>query len=159
LADDRPCVQHERIDIPMTTTEAAVFVPPLPKPDPLTQFFWDGVQAHKLMILRCDSCGTYIHLPRVICRVCLSRSLTPTEVSGRATLATWTSPAQPFDPYYATHLPYVLAVVELVEQKNLKMVSNIVDAAEEDLRIDMPLQVTFVEVAPGSTLPLFRPAG
>jgi uncharacterized OB-fold protein len=143
----------------MTTTEPGVLYPPLPAPDPLTQFFWDGVEQHKLMILRCDSCGTYIHLPRVICRVCLSRSLTPVEVSGRARLATWTSPAQPFDPYYRTHLPYVLAVVELVEQENLKMVSNVVDAAEEDLRIEMPLEVTFREVAPGCTLPLFKPAG
>ncbi|HEY2331187.1 MAG TPA: OB-fold domain-containing protein [Acidimicrobiales bacterium] len=143
----------------MSTTDLPVFYPPLPSPDPLTQFFWDGVEQHKLMILRCDNCGTYIHLPRVICRVCLSRSLTPAEVSGRATLATWTSPAQPFDPYYRMHLPYVLAVVELVEQKNLKMVSNIVDANEEDLRIDMPLEVVFREVAPGCTLPLFKPAG
>jgi uncharacterized protein len=141
----------------MTTTEPQVFPPPLPKPDPLTQFFWDGVEAHKLMILRCDSCGTYIHLPRDICRVCLSTSLSPAEVSGRATLTTWTSPAQPFDPYYATHMPYVLAVVELVEQKNLKMVTDIVDCDEADLRIDMPLEVTFREVTPGCTLPLFKP--
>jgi uncharacterized OB-fold protein len=143
----------------MTTTEPPMFSPPLPKPDALTQFFWDGVDAHKLLILRCDNCGTYIHLPRDICRVCLSTSLSPAEVSGRATLATWTSPAQPFDPYYRMHMPYVLAVVELVEQANLKMVSNVVDCAEEDLRIDMPLEVTFRELVPGCTLPLFKPVG
>ncbi|MGD9797027.1 MAG: Zn-ribbon domain-containing OB-fold protein [Acidimicrobiia bacterium] len=144
----------------MTTAEQPqVFSPPLPLPDARTQFFWDGVEAHKLLILRCDSCGTYIHLPRDICRVCHSTSLTPTEVSGRAVLSTWTMPSQPFDPYYATHLPYVLAVVELVEQKNLKMVTNIVDCDEADLRIEMPLEVTFREVAPGCTLPLFKPVG
>jgi hypothetical protein len=143
----------------MSTTDQPVFYPPLPNPDPLTQPFWDGVAAGKLVIQRCDNCGTYIHLPRVICRVCLSRSLTPTEVSGQARLTTWTSPAQPFDPFYRMHMPYVLAVVELVEQDNLKMVTNIVDAPEEDLRIEMPLEVVFREVAPGCTLPLFRPVG
>jgi uncharacterized OB-fold protein len=143
----------------MITTEPGVLYPPLPIPDPITQFFWDGVEQHKLMIQRCDGCGTYIHWPRVVCRVCLSTSLTPTEVSGRGTLSTWTMPAQPFDPYYATHMPYVLAVVELDEQKNLKLVTNIVDCAEEDLRIDMPVEVVFREVAPGYTLPLFRPVG
>jgi hypothetical protein len=143
----------------MTTTEPGVTYPPLPKPDPLTQFFWDGVEQHTLMIQRCDNCGTYIHLPRDICRVCLSTSLSPAQVSGQARLSTWTSPAQPFDAYYRMHLPYVLAVVELVEQKDLKMVTNIVDAAEEDLRIEMPLEVVFREVAPGCTLPLFTPAG
>lgn len=141
-----------------TEPEAGTLSPPHPKPDALTQFFWDGVAAHRLMILRCDGCGTYIHLPRDVCRVCLSGSLTPTEVSGKARLTTWTIPLQPFDPYYRMHMPYVLAVVELVEQPNLKMVTNIVDCAEEDLRIEMPLEVTFREVAPGLTLPLFKPA-
>jgi hypothetical protein len=35
--------------------------------------------------------------------------------------------------------------------------SQIVDCAEEDLRIDMPLEVTFVELSPELTLPFFRP--
>jgi uncharacterized OB-fold protein len=134
-----------------------VLYPPLPQPDPLTQFFWDGVNEHRLVILRCDACGFYLHLPKVVCRNCLSTSLTPTEVSGRGTLTTWTIPMQPFDPYYQSRVPYVLAVVELEEQPNLKLVTNIVDCAEEDLRIDMAVEVTFREVAPGCTLPLFAP--
>ena len=134
-----------------------VLYPPLPQPDPLTQFFWDGVNEHRLVILRCDACGFYLHLPKVVCRNCLSTSLTPAEVSGRGILSTWTIPMQPFDPYYQSQVPYVLAVVELEEQPNLKLVTNIVDCAEEDLRIDMPVEVTFREVAPGCTLPLFAP--
>lgn len=139
----------------MSSTDA--LFPPLPKADPLTQFFWDGVHEGRLLILRCDTCGFYVHLPRVVCRYCLSTALTPAEVSGRGVLSTWTIPMQPFDPYYQTQVPYVLAVVELDEQPNLKLVTNIVDCAEGDLRIDMPVQVTFREVATGCTLPLFAP--
>ena len=51
-----------------------------------------------------------------------------------------------------------LAVVELVEQANLKMVTNLVDYDKDALRIDMPVRVAFREVAPGLTLPLFAPA-
>ena len=51
----------------------------------------------------------------------------------------------------------MLAVVELAEQENLKLVTNVVDCAREDLRIDMALRVTFREIAPGCTLPLFAP--
>jgi hypothetical protein len=111
------------------------------------------------MILRCDSCGHYVHWPRSVCDNCLSTSLTPTPVSGDATLATWTFPSQPFDPYYATHLPYALAVVELVEEPGLKMVTNLVDYDKGALSIDMPMRVSFREVAPGLTLPLFAPTG
>jgi len=142
---------------PETLDPEAVY-PPLPRPDELTRFFWDGVAEQRLMILRCDDCGFYIHLPRVVCRNCRSIRLTPVEVSGDARLTTWTFPNQPFDPYYASHLPYVLAVVELVEQANLKMVTNVVDCEPGDLRIEMPLHVTYRELAAGCTLPLFAPA-
>jgi uncharacterized protein len=53
-------------------------------------------------------------------------------------------------------VPYVVAVVTLDEGP--RVLTNIVDVAPEDVKIDMPLQVTFAE-AEGSTtpLPLFRP--
>jgi uncharacterized OB-fold protein len=143
----------------MTTELTAANSPPLPEPDELTQFFWDGVDEHELRILRCDGCGKFIHWPRPVCRFCLSTSLTPAPVSGRAKLHTWTQPLQPFDPYFLGQIPYVLAVVELDEQPGLMMVTDIVDCAEDDLRADMPVEVTFREVAPGYTLPFFRPAG
>jgi uncharacterized protein len=141
----------------MTSTEPDL-LPPLPDPSPLTQFFWDGVAEHRLMILRCQDCQHFIHWPREVCRFCLSTDLAPTEVSGRGKLATFTIPMQPYDAFYMSQVPYVLAVVELEEQENLKVVTNIVDCAEEDVTIDMPVEVTFREVAPGVTLPLFRPS-
>jgi len=141
----------------MTSTESDL-LPPLPDPSPLTQFFWDGVAEHRLMILRCQDCQHFVHWPREVCRFCLSTDLAPTEVSGRGKLATFTIPMQPYDPFYMSQVPYVLAVVELEEQENLKVVTNIVDCAEEDVTIDMPVEVTFREVAPGVTLPLFRPS-
>jgi uncharacterized OB-fold protein len=141
----------------MATELTAKTSPPMPQPDELTQFFWDGVNEHELRILQCDRCGKFIHWPRPVCRFCLSTSLTPARVSGRGRLHTWTQPLQPFDPYFLDHIPYVLAVVELDEQPGLMVVTDIVDCAEDDLRIDMPVEVTFREAAPGYTLPFFRP--
>jgi uncharacterized OB-fold protein len=132
--------------------------PPRPLPDPLTQFFWDGVAQHRLMALRCDRCGKFIHPPRAICRFCLCTSLTPTELSGRATLYTWTVAEQAFHPFFADKLPYVYATVELEEQAGLRMVTNIVDHPFEDLIAGMPLEVTFRDVGDGLILPQFRPA-
>jgi uncharacterized protein len=141
----------------MTTELTSANCPPLPQPDELTEFFWDGVNNQELRVLKCDNCGKFIHWPRPVCRFCLATSLTPTQVSGRGRLHTWTIPLQPFDRYFFERLPYVLAVVELDEQPGLMMVTDIVDCAEDDLRIDMPVEVTFREVAPGITLPLFKP--
>ena len=133
-------------------------VRPMPDPTPMTQFFWDGANAHKLLIQRCNECGHHIHLPRPVCNRCLSTDLTPAEMSGKAILDTWTIPMQPIDPYFIEHMPYVYAVVELPEEPNLKMVSNIIHCAEEHLTRGMALDVVFEEAAPDYTVPLFQPA-
>jgi uncharacterized OB-fold protein len=139
------------------TDEPVGTYPPLPEPSDLTRFFWEGVNDHKLLILRCNRCGFYMHLPREVCRSCLSTDLSPAQVSGRAVLDTWTFPNQPFDAFYQARMPYVLAVVELEEQEHLKLLTNIIDCPEDELRIGLPVTVVFEEVAPGVTLPLFAP--
>jgi uncharacterized OB-fold protein len=132
--------------------------PPMPVADPMTQFFWDAAKAHELRIQRCQACGTYIHPPRPVCRVCRSTDLQPEDVSGRATLYTWTVAEQAFGPYFAGKLPYVYAVVELVEQPGLHVITNVVDVPWQDLRAGMELEVAFEDVTDELTLPVFRPA-
>jgi uncharacterized protein len=139
--------------IATTGTESPV-APPIPEPDDLTRFFWDGARAHRLLIQRCNH-GHYIHPPREVCRFCLSVDLAPHEVSGRGLLETFTIPLQPFNAWFLRRVPYILAVVELVEQEDLKVVTNIVDCKEEDVRCGLGVHVVFREVYPGLTLPLF----
>ena len=141
----------------MSSADDPAATPPLPDPDPLTQFYWDGANEHKLMILRCQDCGHYIHYPRPVCNACLSVNLAPAQVSGRGTLYTYTLPMQPNHPYFQARVPYIYAVIALPEEENLKVVTNVIDCPEEDLRVGMPLEVVFEEVAPGVTLPQFRP--
>ena len=56
------------------------------------------------------------------------------------------------------HLPELhdADVVELAEQKHLKMVSNVVDIDPDEVRIGMAVEVVFTQVAPGVTLPRFK---
>ncbi|MGD9798341.1 MAG: Zn-ribbon domain-containing OB-fold protein [Acidimicrobiia bacterium] len=131
--------------------------PPLPQADDLTAFYWAGANEHRLLILRCNACGSYIHEPRAWCRFCLSTDLAPAEVSGRGRLDTFTIPMQPSHPYFMARVPYNLAIVELVEQPGLKLVSSVVDCEEQDLRVGMPLRVVFRAVADDVTLPYFTP--
>jgi uncharacterized OB-fold protein len=56
-----------------------------------------------------------------------------------------------FDP------PYVIAQVELEEQPGLRLTCNILDCPIGDVRIGMPVEVTFEERPEGVTLPQFRP--
>jgi uncharacterized OB-fold protein len=130
----------------------------LPAVDPLTEFFWNGARESRLLILRCQDCGFFVHWPRPACKRCHSFALQPQAVSGRGRLYTYTIGVQAFHPWFESRLPYVLAVVELEEQANLKLVTNIVGCDEDGLRIGMDLEVAFETVTPEFVLPVFRPA-
>jgi uncharacterized OB-fold protein len=137
---------------------ASTPAPLLPIPDPLTQFFWDGVAHGELRIQRCQQCRHYIHYPRPICRFCRSRELRGERVSGRASLYSWTISTQAFHPFWVARAPYTIATVELAEQPRLMFLSQVVGCAEAELRAGMPLEVSFERVAPELVLPFFRPA-
>lgn len=53
-------------------------------------------------------------------------------------------------------VPYVIGMVELPEQVGLRLTTNVVNCAAEDLYIGMPLRVTF-EQQGEHFVPLFEP--
>src|ERR1700675_2572774 len=140
----------------MISEQHKISRPVLP-PNEITKFFWDTAREHKLVIQRCDACGYYIHWPGVICPRCQSDKLSPTEVSGKGTVFTYTIVHHVFAPVYADEVPYSLAIVELDEQPGLRMLANILDCPNDALYIGMPVEVMFQDLD-NVTLPQFRPA-
>ena len=57
-------------------------------------------------------------------------------------------------------VPYNICLIELDEQEGLRVCSNVLNIAPEDIYIDMPVQVTFMPAAdePDVVLPLFVPS-
>ena len=127
----------------------------LPRLNDENRFFWTSGEDGRLRFLRCDECGYLVHPPSPICPVCLCKRLAPTAVSGRATVATFTVNHQAWIPGYDP--PYVVALVEIDEQPSVRLMTNIVGCAPDDVRVGMPVQVTF-EHQDDVWLPLFEPA-
>jgi uncharacterized OB-fold protein len=79
-------------------------------------------------------------------------------VSGRATLATYSVNYQNWMP--GPELPYVVAIVEIVEQPSVRLTTNLVNCPLDEIEIGMPLRVIF-EHHPDPDgdvyLPLFEP--
>jgi hypothetical protein len=117
--------------------------------------FWTGGLEGKLLIAHCASCGYWNHPATSVCRRCLSPDVAPEPVSGKATVATYTINYQQWSPKVAAD-PYVIALVELVEQPGLRQPTNIVNVAPEDVRIGMPVRVLF-EPVEDVAIPLFEP--
>jgi len=115
-----------------------------------------GFLEQRLLINRCNGCSRWYQPPWPVCPECWSEDVVPTEVSGRGELFTFVvlhTGGSPGVDYAAGH---PVAVIELVEQPGLRLTATVVDCAKEDLRIGMPVELTWIE-RNGSTIPAFRP--
>jgi acetyl-CoA acetyltransferase/uncharacterized OB-fold protein len=128
---------------------------PLPALEPDTKAFWEACREGRLAMLRCRACRWIVHPPRPVCSRCRSRDVVLEDLSGRATVVTYTVNHQRWMP--GLEVPYVIGVVELVEQRGLRLTTNLVDIAPEDVRIGMPVGVRFRQMSDEITLPIFAP--
>lgn len=130
----------------------------LPLVTDANRHFWTGGERDELRFLRCQVCGEYVHPPQPICPRCHSKELVPEAVSGRATVATYTVNHHAWMP--GPELPYVVAIVEIVEQPTLRLTTNIVGCRPDDVSVGMAVRVVFEHHADGDGevwIPLFEP--
>ena len=126
----------------------------LPELTETTRRFWEGGREGELRFPRCQECGTWVHPPTPICPGCLSKDLAVEAVSGTATVLTFTLNHQHWVP--SPDHPYAIAIVELDEQEGLRLTTNVVNCAAEDVRIGMRVQVVFDQYE-DVWIPLFQP--
>ena len=126
----------------------------LPKVTKQNEHFWQGGADGRLHLLRCQSCGRYVHPPSPRCPDCLGKDVAPEVVSGLATVATFTLNHQPWVP--APDHPYCIAIVEIDEDPSVRFTTNIVNCPPEDVTIGMPVRVVF-EQHEDVYIPLFEP--
>jgi uncharacterized OB-fold protein len=113
----------------------------LPKLTDSNRDFWTSGARGELRFWRCGGCDFYIHPPQPICPRCRSKEMATEPVSGRATLASYSINHQPWMP--GPELPYVVAIVEIVEQPSVRLTTNLVGCPHDEIRIGMPLRVVF----------------
>jgi uncharacterized OB-fold protein len=126
----------------------------LPTLDDRNRAFWTGGANRQLLILRCGECGRWVHPPVAQCPSCAGE-LSPQPVSGHGTIFTFTVNEQQFHPDVAP--PYVIAIVVLDEQDDLRLPTNIVNADADTLQVGVPVQVLF-EQHGEVFVPIFEPA-
>jgi uncharacterized protein len=110
----------------------------------------------RLLINRCDGCGTWHHPPKPICPACWSPDVTATEVTGSGTihlaiLLHQGPPAEGVD--YTT--PYPVVTVELDEQPGLRFTSTVVGSPNGVIAIGERVVLDWIDRS-GTPLPVFR---
>ena len=117
---------------------------PLPRIDEVAEPYWNAAREHKLVCQKCRDCGGRWFPPTSVCENCLSPNLEWPELSGKGTVWSFIIMHQLYYPAFTDEIPYNVAVVK--SQEGPKFVTNLVGIKNEDIKVDMPVEVTFEDI-------------
>jgi uncharacterized OB-fold protein len=115
--------------------------------------FWDATRERRLLLQYCRADGKPIHYPREACPRCLGTDLEWRPASGRGTVYAFTVNHVPGSVKPELPLPYVVALIDLDD--GIRMMSNVVGCEPKDVKVGMPVEVTWEPLSDGRHLPVF----
>ena len=119
-----------------------------------SQAFWTGGANDQLLIFRCNDCSHFFHPPTPACFRCRSMNVAPAPVSGLATVAAFSINVHQWLPGFPP--PYVVAIVELDDEPDVRLTTNVMDCDVQAVHIGMRVEVLF-EQWDDVWIPVFRP--
>jgi uncharacterized OB-fold protein len=128
----------------------------LPEVTDLTRPYWTGGERGELVMQACTACSYIVHPPVSYCPRCGGREISPRVLSGLGTVHTFTINHHVWNPTMPPR--YVIALVVIDEQDDVRIMTNVVGCEPEDVTVGMRVQVTF-EQHDDVWLPMFTPAG
>ncbi len=139
--------------------EAPFFPAGMPQPDPtapLVKGFYEACAEGRLVVQCCEACGTVQHPPEVVCHRCHGFEMGWKEVSGLGHVFTYTIVWNPSHPALREFVPYNVCLVQLDDEPEFYLLSNVVDLKPEEIVIGMPVEVVFERTAADLTQPRWR---
>jgi uncharacterized OB-fold protein len=128
---------------------------PVPRINGDNKEVWLGCKVHELRFQKCKTCGHVRWPPSFICPICYSREIEGIVSSGKGKVYTFVVYHVAYHPGFESDLPYVVADVELEEGPRL--VTNIVGCRPDEVRCEMPVEVTWQDITEEFSLPKFKP--
>jgi uncharacterized protein len=148
----KPVEKSEPAEAAVEQTPApAAMIRPMVNRD--SEFFWEGTRKGELRIQRCGACHELRHPPGPMCPAC--GATRPDYVVARGTGTVHSYVVHRHPPVPGKELPILLALVELDE--GVRMVGELLDVADDEVEIGMPVEVSMVGVDDDLTLPAWRP--
>jgi acetyl-CoA acetyltransferase/uncharacterized OB-fold protein len=129
---------------------------PLPLLDDESRPFWEAGSDGVLCFTACNSCGALLHPPTPVCRYCRSTDIGRRKVDATGTVVGVTVNHQQWDPRFPT--PYVIATVAVDADPRVRVVTNLVDVAADDVRVGMHVKGRFEHIE-DVWVPLFVASG
>ena len=138
----------------MSTTDAPAPKRPQPGSTLATEPFWEATRDRRYLVQYSTDCGRPVFYPRAICPHCGGTAMQWRESTGAGTVYSFTVEHRP-SPAFGTE-PYVVALVELVE--GIRVMTNLVGVDPAEVRVGMPVALTWEPLDDGRHLPLWQSA-
>ena len=105
--------------------------PIAPCEDGLDQAFWEGLASGELRIQRCSGCAAWVWAPQWRCPHCGSWELRWEAIEPTGVVYSWTRTWHPFAPELKSIVPYVVALIELPQAGDARLLGTIIGPSEE----------------------------
>lgn len=122
--------------------------------DAWTQPFWDATAEGRIVMPRCDACGTYRWPPGPFCPACSAQQVRWTD-AGPGQVYSYTvirGRASADGGKLGTTVP---ALIEFPESGGMRLLAAIVDTAIPDIVVGAPVRAGFSQASNGK-VPVFR---
>jgi len=128
---------------------------PLPETRNAGAPYWKAAREGQLVLPKCRRCAKPFWYPRPQCPACGADDIEWVGASGRGRVHTFTVVRQSTEPFFRGRVPFVVAMIELVEGPLL--LSNVLGCDPDAVAIGMPVAVAFEQTDAGLAIPVFRP--
>jgi uncharacterized OB-fold protein len=130
--------------------------------------YFEAAREHRLVMKSCRHCQRLRYPPGAACPWCTSLEWTWQPVSGKGTIYSYEIVMQAIQAGFRDWAPYPVVLVELDEQRGqptadegLRLIANLVSddgrpEKEENVAIGKRVEVTFLDLSPQLSLPLFK---
>ena len=116
---------------------------PLPELDATNRpFFTSG----RLLIQQCSACATLQHPPEEVCHHCQGIEFGSVQCRGTATIQSYVVVHHPTHPLLKDRVPYGVALVQLEDHPEIRILGNVLGLEPAELAIGLPVEVVFEEV-------------
>ncbi|QQZ10162.1 Zn-ribbon domain-containing OB-fold protein [Heyndrickxia vini] len=131
------------------------FAKPIPVKNQDNHPYWDAADRHELVVQKCQSCGEYAHPPGPSCAKCGSSELSwenfGNDING--TVYSFIVSYRAFLPGFQDDLPLIIAIVELEDAPQVKIIGNILDCSPKCVEIGMKVKMTWKQLSDDRAIP------
>lgn len=134
---------------------------PIPLKNEDNKPYWDAADEHKLMLQKCNDCGTHAHPPGPTCAKCGSDNMLWEDFGSdvTATIYSYIITYRPFLPGFEDDLPTIIALGKLDKVPEVKIMCNVRNCSHEDIKVDMPVKMIWEKINENRALPQWSAIG